>query len=602
MSTHTRYQGQPAKTSHPHTRPRCPYCGGLECLCRPTFFAGQLLTERELNGVERYVIEKNKLHNRYLHGWGVVCGLDVYCDSCDPCERDGVQHVLVTEGYALSPCGEDIVLCRDEHVPVCELIQKCRPHEPECEDEPRRDPCRERPEEWVLAVCYDERPSRGITPLRSPDCCPSCGCASTTSGSSCGCKNGNGNGNGSCGCKNGTSASHGHAGTRLDRCSAPLECEPTIICEGHRFVVWKQERRRPDDRRGTLEERFRACLAEFERYVPSRPSSGVENDREAWADWFSRWKQGIRDYALGHTLYRCDLLAVIDRLYVADPQRAEFVRTFPQLARSTEIIEALIRLTCLCSALHPPCPDEVHDNCVPLAVLTVDREREACRVRSICTWTTLRRPVVTFPNLGYWLSPLPFGRWFRAILQSLCCELPKRGRGEVSSPGERFAAASSGRGADAERTFESNDTGGTAMADERGDDGDEREEDRLELRIPSLVDDEARLVAGLAAQAFVERHETRGLLEAMEATLGEGIAKDRRAAAVAPEGHEALFLLLDQIGKPLARATVNGAGLAPPGRPAPTEVDPETELRNLRETVSRQSERIDELMRRLGGT
>ena len=29
--------------------PVCPACGGLECLCRPRFFAGQLLTEDDLN-------------------------------------------------------------------------------------------------------------------------------------------------------------------------------------------------------------------------------------------------------------------------------------------------------------------------------------------------------------------------------------------------------------------------------------------------------------------------------------------------------------------------------------------------------------------------
>src|SRR6266496_6842089 len=64
-------------------RPVCPACGGLECLCRPRFFAGQLLSEEDLNRLDHYIVEKNKLHNRYLHGWGVVCGLDVVCNPCD---------------------------------------------------------------------------------------------------------------------------------------------------------------------------------------------------------------------------------------------------------------------------------------------------------------------------------------------------------------------------------------------------------------------------------------------------------------------------------------------------------------------------------------
>ena len=55
----------------------CPDCGGLECLCRPRFFAGQLLTEQDLNRLDQYIVAKNQLHNRYLVGHGVVCGLEV---------------------------------------------------------------------------------------------------------------------------------------------------------------------------------------------------------------------------------------------------------------------------------------------------------------------------------------------------------------------------------------------------------------------------------------------------------------------------------------------------------------------------------------------
>ena len=51
-------------------QPVCPACGSLECLCRPRFFAGQLLTEEDLNRLDHYIVEKNKLHNRYLHVQG----------------------------------------------------------------------------------------------------------------------------------------------------------------------------------------------------------------------------------------------------------------------------------------------------------------------------------------------------------------------------------------------------------------------------------------------------------------------------------------------------------------------------------------------------
>jgi len=81
-----------------------------------------LLTDEDLNRLDRYIVEKNKLHNRYLFGWGVVCGLEVVCHPCE-------DKVIVRPGYALSPCGEDIIVCEDTAVPVCELINACKEEE-----------------------------------------------------------------------------------------------------------------------------------------------------------------------------------------------------------------------------------------------------------------------------------------------------------------------------------------------------------------------------------------------------------------------------------------------------------------------------------------
>src|SRR6266481_3782678 len=83
--------------SGPSCQP-CPDCGGLECLCRPRFFAGQLLTEQDLNRLDQYIIAKNRLRNRYLVGHGVVCGLEVRCHPCG-------NLLTVTPGYAISSCG-----------------------------------------------------------------------------------------------------------------------------------------------------------------------------------------------------------------------------------------------------------------------------------------------------------------------------------------------------------------------------------------------------------------------------------------------------------------------------------------------------------------
>ena len=108
------------------------------------------MTEEDLNRLDRYIVEKNKLHNRYLHGWGVVCGLEVLCHPCE-------GQVTVKSGYALSPCGDDIVLCEDDIVNVCDLIRRCRERE-RLDCEPPRPAgtteCQDAVEQWVLTVCF----------------------------------------------------------------------------------------------------------------------------------------------------------------------------------------------------------------------------------------------------------------------------------------------------------------------------------------------------------------------------------------------------------------------------------------------------------------
>jgi hypothetical protein len=83
---------------------------------RPSFFAGQLLTEDDLGALAEYVKAKDRLHNRYLVGSGVVCGLHVACSPADP------GSVLVCAGYALDCCGNDIVVPCDQTVDVVELL------------------------------------------------------------------------------------------------------------------------------------------------------------------------------------------------------------------------------------------------------------------------------------------------------------------------------------------------------------------------------------------------------------------------------------------------------------------------------------------------
>ena len=79
-------------------------------------------TETVQDAIERLCAANNlKFHNKHLHGWGIVCGLQVYCG--DDVEN-GRLTVKVKEGYALDCEGNDLVVKTDKTVPVLEMIEE----------------------------------------------------------------------------------------------------------------------------------------------------------------------------------------------------------------------------------------------------------------------------------------------------------------------------------------------------------------------------------------------------------------------------------------------------------------------------------------------
>lgn len=152
----------------------CPRCGGQECIERPRFFCGQLLTDKDLDAAQRYVIAKNRLHNRYLVGKGVVCGLAVRCAPCDE------ESVLVEPGYAIDCCGNDVVVCEPATFNVKEYIDACfGPKQPDCDGPVRARPMRcddKGPKEFCLFLSYSEEAARPVTTLIRDKGCQSSRC------------------------------------------------------------------------------------------------------------------------------------------------------------------------------------------------------------------------------------------------------------------------------------------------------------------------------------------------------------------------------------------------------------------------------------------
>ncbi|VTU20024.1 hypothetical protein H4CHR_00502 [Variovorax sp. PBS-H4] len=73
-------------------------------LVQPSFFAGQLLTDDDLQALTNYVVTRQRMHNRFLVGSGVACGLAVTCHPC------GGGRVIVQPGYAVDCCGNEILV------------------------------------------------------------------------------------------------------------------------------------------------------------------------------------------------------------------------------------------------------------------------------------------------------------------------------------------------------------------------------------------------------------------------------------------------------------------------------------------------------------
>jgi hypothetical protein len=411
----------PAAPSLPKQSAICPTCGGLECLCRPRFFDGQLLGADDLTRLDRYIVAKNRLHNRYLHGWGVVCGLETVCDPCK-------DQVIVRKGYALSPCGDDIVVCSDVSVPVCDLITKCkRTTAVDCYGNvltAAERGCEDGEEPWILSICYDEKPSRGITPLKGS--------------SDCECT------------RHEVPAAAPQSSARY----TPAQCEPSVLCEGFRFTVSKATAAQVADSQkwfqGEMVNRFNACLREFAATIPEAPAD--ENDPEQLRRFCCEWNEALRDFFSTRSSFDCQLdekLAAIScPRKTASMSNADYRAAWEDaLYRQIEIGVAYLQY-CLCDTLLPPCPGAPEENCVPLAVVTI--QRSGCKILKVCNFSA-RRFALTVPALSYWLSWAPIGATLRNLLAQICCNpirVPRRearvSAGAAASAAAKYAEYSTG--------------------------------------------------------------------------------------------------------------------------------------------------------------
>jgi hypothetical protein len=84
----------------------CPDCESGP-FTRNAYWMGKLMLPRDFIDEQRYGIDKLRHHNVHLHGWGVVCGLQVVPHETEACRH---RFVCVEPGVAIDCCGHDVIL------------------------------------------------------------------------------------------------------------------------------------------------------------------------------------------------------------------------------------------------------------------------------------------------------------------------------------------------------------------------------------------------------------------------------------------------------------------------------------------------------------
>jgi hypothetical protein len=400
--------GQSRVTANATNTCCCPSCGGLECLDRTRFFAGQLLTQADLNNEQSYWLAKNRLHNRYLVGWGVVCGLQVSCGECD-------GWVVVQPGYAIDPCGNDIIVCETQNFNVLKAIQECcapaKKAQANCS--PLRynpDPaCKESKQEWCITIRYREQASRMVTPLTK---------ATSQSAGNCTCGSGCGTGS--------TSATTSS--------SSSSSCEPTRIVEGFELgVVLGSEVAAAllaaDPY--SMTEQVKQCVDGIMTLYNQAPY--IKEDENALSAYTAacNYLNAVRQFfASADRLTRCSLLDRLSAIKIDAPTKDQERGTYTGIvAELRNILQKSLR-DCLCYALAPPCKPAPCDDRIVLACVTIQNGK----ILDICHFPG-RKQVVTLQTLGYWLGTsgadsikLVLEKW----LYKLCCKTTEEARDSIT--------------------------------------------------------------------------------------------------------------------------------------------------------------------------
>jgi hypothetical protein len=109
-----------------------PAAGPCPCDCSPAdpaavaiernrYFTGKYMTARDFRDEQSYFLTHERLHQRILHGSGIVCGLDVVLHPDPQCQAAG--WVVITPGIAIDCFGRDVIVREPLVVNVARLFR-----------------------------------------------------------------------------------------------------------------------------------------------------------------------------------------------------------------------------------------------------------------------------------------------------------------------------------------------------------------------------------------------------------------------------------------------------------------------------------------------
>jgi len=381
----------PPTTTPPKPAATCSCCSdSLECFEKPRFFCGQLLTDVDLEAAMNYVAAKNRLHNRYLFGAGVVCGLAVRCDPCD------AGSVVIESGYALDCNGNDVIVCSDKPFDVKGYLDRRKKEKQTDCFSHRTAGCSATETEYCLVISYEEKPGKPVNALVRDN-----------------------------GCKANT-------------------CEPSRTLERFRVDLIDKATAEKLNVRPSVWSRMRECLEDEGRKLAAhqRAIATAANEQQL-QPVYERMRTDLLAFAKGSSLAHCDLIdkiCDIDKDFraapapapnvtpvvapapnvtpVAAPERFEDRQPLgapkKDVANRLSALYGRLLMDCICNALMVPCGGCCEESDY---ILLACLELKDNKVTSICN--TVRTQVVSGPAIRYWMQPAfdVIGKWF----ESVCC-------------------------------------------------------------------------------------------------------------------------------------------------------------------------------------